>query len=76
MVIVTFVNPADPAEAHSCVAFAADNDAGSESIWLYNPWGNVIPVRGDNPGVTHNLADGLGVAPVNWDICQYTTFNY
>ncbi|MDR1473064.1 MAG: hypothetical protein LBI41_00660 [Lactobacillales bacterium] len=88
MVIVTFVNPANLEEAHSCVAFAADNVAGSENIWLYNPWGNTIPVAGADPGVTHNIANGLvvlgggggggggGVAPVNWDICQYTTFNY
>jgi hypothetical protein len=76
MVIVTFVNPANPEEAHSCVAFAADNVAGNERIWLYNPWGNVIPVRGNNPGANHNMANGLGIASVDWDICQYTTFDY
>jgi hypothetical protein len=76
MVIVTFVNPANSEEVHSCVAFAADSDAGSESIWLYNPWGNWIQVVGNNPGVTHNMANGLGVAPVNWNIYQYTTFDY
>jgi hypothetical protein len=78
MVIVTFTNPADPTEAHSCVAFAADNDAGHESLLLYNPWGNLIRVFGDNPGITHNLANALGggVVSTNWNICQYTTFNY
>jgi hypothetical protein len=37
MAIVTFTNPADPAEAHSCVAFRANNAGGHESLRLYNP---------------------------------------
>jgi hypothetical protein len=77
MVIVTFENPANPEEAHSCVAFRADNAGGGERLFLYNPWGNVIPVRGNDPGTTHNLANGFGGGvAVNWNICQYTTFDY
>ncbi|MDR0615052.1 MAG: hypothetical protein LBF82_03750 [Lactobacillales bacterium] len=76
MVIVTFVNPVDPAEAHSCVAFLASNVISEKCLWLYNPWGNVISVAGNSPGANHDIANGLGVAPINWNICQYTTFDY
>ncbi|MDR1013300.1 MAG: hypothetical protein LBL38_03470 [Lactobacillales bacterium] len=85
MVIVTFVDDiTNPQEAHCCVAFAADDGvnaagvytAGNESLLLYNPWGNSFPVVGNNPLMTQDIANGLGGAPENWDIYQYTTFNY
>ncbi|MDR1521301.1 MAG: hypothetical protein LBS28_00315 [Streptococcaceae bacterium] len=75
MVIVTFINPANPEDAHCCVAFAADNDVGAEALYLYNPWGNWFNVMGDNPGMTHNMA-AMGSPAKHWDIYQYITFNY
>jgi hypothetical protein len=76
MVIVTFVNPANHEEAHSCVAFKARNDVGHRRLVLYNPWGNYFCIRGRNPGSTHNIATTGGRVLMNWKICKYTTLNY
>jgi hypothetical protein len=80
MVIVKFESSVDKdADAHCCVAFAANNTEGTEGkegLFLYNPWGNSFPVSIRNPEKTYNIANGLRKAPDICNISQYTIFNY